>query len=97
MIFVGVDWAEAHYDICVLDEAGEVLARKRIPDTLLGVRALHDLLGGHAEEPSEVIIGIEKDRGLTGTALLGALPRLRAQPDVGRALPRAPRHLGLEV
>ena len=25
MIFVGVDWAEAHHDICVLDEAGDVL------------------------------------------------------------------------
>ena len=72
MIFVGVDWAEAHHDICVLDEAGEVLARKRIPDTLLGVRALHELLGAHAEEPEEVVVGIEKDRGLIVTALLGA-------------------------
>ena len=27
MIFVGVDWAEAHHDVCVLDEAGAVLAR----------------------------------------------------------------------
>ncbi len=72
MIFVGVDWAEAHHDICVLDEAGEVLARKRIPDSLVGVRALHELLGEHAEEPDEVIVGIEKDRGLIVTALLGA-------------------------
>ena len=60
MIFVGVDWAEAHHDICILDEAGAILARKRIPDTLLGVRTLHELLGEHAEEPHEVIVGIEK-------------------------------------
>ena len=78
MIFVGVDWAEAHHDICVLDEAGEVLARKRIPDTLLGVRALHEMLGEHAEEPSEVIVGIEKDRGLIVTSLLGARYRVYA-------------------
>ena len=26
MIFVGVDWAEAHHDVCVLDEQGERLA-----------------------------------------------------------------------
>ena len=45
MIFVGVDWAEAHHDICVLSEAGDVLARRRIPDTFAGVRALHELLG----------------------------------------------------
>jgi hypothetical protein len=72
MIFVGVDWAETHHDACVLDEEGSVLARKRIPDTLAGVRALHELLAPHAEEPEEVIVGIEKDRGLIVTALLGA-------------------------
>jgi hypothetical protein len=72
MIFVGVDWAETHHDICVLNEAGEVLARKKIPDTFEGVRALHELLAPYAEEPDEVIVGIEKDRGLMVTAMLGA-------------------------
>ena len=78
MIFVGVDWAETHHDICVLDEAGDVLARKRIADTLLGVRALHELLGEHAEVPDEVVIGIEKDRGLLVEAMLGAHYRVYA-------------------
>jgi Transposase len=72
MIFVGVDWAEAHHDICVLDEAGDVLGRKKIPDSLIGVRELHELLAPYAEEPDEVIVGIEKDRGLIVTAMLGA-------------------------
>jgi hypothetical protein len=72
MIFVGVDWAEAHHDICVLDEAGEVLARKKIPDTPVGVRALHELLAPFAEDSDEVIAGVEKDRGLIVTAMLGA-------------------------
>ena len=78
MIFVGVDWAEAHHDICVLDEAGDVLARKRIPDTLLGVRALHEMLAKHAQEPGDVVVGIEKDRGLLVAALLGARYRVYA-------------------
>ena len=69
MIFVGVDWAEDHHDVCVLDDAGDVLARKRIPDTLAGVRELHELLAPFAEEPDEVIVGIEKDRGLIVTAI----------------------------
>ncbi len=72
MIFVGVDWAEAHHDICVLDTAGEVLARKRIPDTLVGVRELHELLSEHADEPEQVVVGIEKDRGLIVTSMLGS-------------------------
>jgi len=78
VIFVGVDWAEAHHDICVLDEAGEVLARQRIPDSLLGVRNLHEMLGEHAEEPGDVVVGIEKDRGLIVTSLLGARYRVYA-------------------
>lgn len=72
MIFVGVDWAEAHHDICVLDEAGGVLGRLRIPDSLAGVVALHELVGQHVEDPKDVLVGIEKDRGLLVTALLGA-------------------------
>jgi hypothetical protein len=38
VIFVGVDWAEAHHDVCVLDEAGAVLAKRRILEGLEGVR-----------------------------------------------------------
>jgi hypothetical protein len=70
MIFVGVDWAEAHHDVCVLDEDGRVLSRGRIPDSLEGLRQFYRFVGDH--EPAEVIIGIEKDRGLIVTALVAA-------------------------
>ena len=72
MIFVGIDWAEVHHDICVLDTEGEVLAVRRVPDGLEGVARLHELLGEHAEEPDEVIVGIETDRGLLVGALVAA-------------------------
>jgi len=75
MIFVGVDWAEVHHDVCVMDADGNVLARKRIPDSLLGVGELHAVVAEHLgddDEPSEVIVGIEKDRGLIVTALVAA-------------------------
>jgi len=78
MIFVGVDWSEAHHDVCVLDEAGDVLARKKIPDTFEGVRALHEMLAAYVEEPDEVLVGIEKERGLIVVALLGANYRVYA-------------------
>jgi hypothetical protein len=72
MIFVGIDWSEMHHDVCVLDESGDVLARKRIPDTFEGVRALHELLAHYAQEPDQVFVGIEKERGLIVIAMLGA-------------------------
>jgi Transposase len=75
MIFVGVDWAEAHHDVCILDEEGDVLARKRIPDSLAGVNQLHAMIADHLSEENDaerVIVGIETERGLLVTALIAA-------------------------
>lgn len=72
MIFVGIDWAEAHHDVCVVNEAGEVVAKRRVADGLEGVRRLHGLLAEQAEAPSQVVVGIETDRGLLVGALLAA-------------------------
>jgi len=72
VIFVGVDWAEAHHDVCVLDDAGVVLAKRRIAEGLEGVRQLHALLADHAEDPGQIVVGIETDRGLLVGALLAA-------------------------
>ena len=72
MIFVGIDWAEAHHDVCVLDGEGEVLGTRRIPDGLEGVARLHALLAEHVDEPEGVVVGIETDRGLLVGALVAA-------------------------
>ena len=75
MIFVGVDWAEAHHDVCVLNTEGKVLGRKRIADTLAGVGELHALVADFLDEDDDthqVLVGIEKDRGLIVTALVAA-------------------------
>lgn len=69
VVFVGIDWAEAHHDVCVLDEAGALLAKRRIAEGLEGVGQLHALLADHAAEPEHVVLGIETDRGL----LVGAM------------------------
>ncbi|HEX2681846.1 MAG TPA: IS110 family transposase, partial [Candidatus Dormibacteraeota bacterium] len=72
MIFVGIDWAEAHHDVCLVDEAGHVLAKRRVPDGLEGVGKLHALIAEHTEEPASVVVGVETDRGLMVGALLAA-------------------------
>jgi transposase len=72
VIFVGVDWAEAHHDVCVLDQAGAVLGRRRVPDGVAGVAQLHALVADHAEERSQVVVGVELDRGLLVGALTAA-------------------------
>lgn len=72
MVFLGVDWAEAHHDVCLLDEQGKLLGKRRVIDGLEGVRRLHELVAEHAEEPERVVVGIETDRGLLVRALLAA-------------------------
>jgi hypothetical protein len=48
MIFVGNDWAEDHHDVYVMDAGGARLAARRLPEGLTGIRALHELIAGHA-------------------------------------------------
>jgi transposase len=72
-LFAGDDWAEDHHDVEVMDEAGNVLARRRLPEGAAGMSQLHALIGGFLGEgadDSEVLIGIETDRGPWVTALL---------------------------
>jgi transposase len=72
LIFVGDDWSEDHHDVEVMDEAGKRLARRRLPEGVAGVTALHALIAEHAADPAEVVVGIETDRGLWVASLVGA-------------------------
>jgi transposase len=72
VIFVGVDWAEAHHDVHVSDEEGRQLGRARVPEGVEGVARFHQLVAEHVEDPSEVVVGIETDRGLFVHALVAA-------------------------
>src|SRR4029078_11822095 len=48
-----------------MNEAGKVLAKKRLPEGAAGMSQLHGLIGRHVPEDAddaEVVIGIETDR-----------------------------------
>jgi hypothetical protein len=72
VIFAGVDWAEAHHDVCVMSEDGRVLEQRRVGHSVAGIGELHALIAAHAEDGEPVAAGIEVDRGLVVTALLAA-------------------------
>lgn len=71
-VFVGDDWAQDHHDIHLMDADGAKLASRRLPEGLAGIAAFHELVAAHAEEPAQVVIGIETDRGLWVEALAAA-------------------------
>jgi len=71
-VFVGDDWAEAHHDVYAEDEDGRRLAKARLPEGVEGVRRFHELVAAFADEPAEVVIATETDRGLFVGALVAA-------------------------
>ena len=72
MLFVGDDWAEDHHDVYLMNEAGVRLASRRLPEGLAGIGRLHELIAEHAQDPSQVVVGIETDRGLWVDAVTAA-------------------------
>ncbi len=93
MVFVGDDWAEDHHDIHVMDENGKRLATRRLPEGLPGIRGFHDIVATHAQDPHQVVIGIETDRGLWVNALVAAGYQVYAVNPLAVARYRDPHHV----
>src|SRR6202044_3760056 len=72
LLFVGVDWAEDHHDVCLMAEDGTVVAKRRVPDNVPGIGELHGLIAEYVDDGEPVIVGIEIDRGLVVWSLLAA-------------------------
>ncbi len=59
----------------IQDETGRRLVRRRLPESVVGIGQLHTLLAEHLSvdaEPSQVVVGMETDRGPWVRALLAA-------------------------
>ena len=68
--FCGIDWAEGHHDIALVDQDGQLVAKRRIKDNAQGFAELVELLaeaGDSAENP--IPVAIETSRGLMVAAL----------------------------
>ncbi|WP_328863471.1 IS110 family transposase [Streptomyces sp. NBC_00306] len=69
-VFCGIDWAERHHDVALVDEAGTLLAQARITDDLAGYHKLLDLLAEHGDSPDDPIpVAIETSHGLLVASL----------------------------
>ena len=64
-ITYGIDWAETHHDVALVDGAGKLVAKRRISDDAEGCRRLLELLveaGDTAQGP--IPVAVETARGL---------------------------------
>lgn len=71
-ITCGIDWAEAHHDVAVMDDTGRVLGRRRIGTGVTSFGELLSLLAEHIEEITSVPVAIETDKNLIVVALQAA-------------------------
>jgi transposase len=69
-VYCGIDWAERHHDVALVDEAGNLLAKRRITDDAAGYRVLLELLVEYGDSPEAPIpVAIETSHGLLVAAL----------------------------
>lgn len=71
-VTVGIDWAERHHDVAVMDESGTVVATARIDTGPTGFTELLALVAEHGGSPDTTPVGIETDKNLLVVALIEA-------------------------
>lgn len=65
MIYCGIDWAERTHDVALVDDSGQLLAKRHITDDAAGYQILLDLLVEYGDsEENPIPIAIETSRGL---------------------------------
>jgi hypothetical protein len=79
-ITCGIDWAEAHHDVAMMDASGTVLGRRRISTGIAGFSQLTSLLAEHCDDLASVPVAIETDKNLIVVALQAAGLTVPGQP-----------------
>ncbi|MEW1551065.1 IS110 family transposase [Streptomyces tsukubensis] len=78
-VYCGIDWAERHHDVALVDQAGTLLAKRRITDDAAGYRVLLELLTEYGDTPEDPIpVAIETSHGLLVAALRTGTRRIYA-------------------
>lgn len=49
MIYCGIDWAEKTHDVALVDDSGQLLAKRHITDDAAGYKILLDLLAEYGD------------------------------------------------
>jgi transposase len=85
LIYCGIDWAERTHDIAIVNDTGELLAKRHITDDAAGYKILLDLLVEYGDtEENPIPVAIETSRGLlvavlrTGTRKVFAINPMAA-------------------
>ncbi|MGW1013292.1 IS110 family transposase [Streptomyces termitum] len=65
MIYCGIDWAEKTHDVALVDDSGQLVAKRHITDDAAGYKLLLDLLAEYGDtEEFPIPVAIETSQGL---------------------------------
>lgn len=67
----GIDWASEHHDLCLIDDAGQIVRAARVAHDRAGLEQLLEILGCYGD-PARLPIAIERPDGLLVDRLLEA-------------------------
>ena len=73
-VYCGIDWAEGHHDIALVDDGGKLLGKRRIQESVEGFAELGVMLaaaGDSADEPIPVAIETPRGDGVGQPPLCG--------------------------
>jgi transposase len=72
-IYCGIDWAEGHHDIALIDEKGKLIGKRRINESINGLAEFAAMLAAAGDSPQVPIpVAIETPRGLLVAVLRAA-------------------------
>jgi transposase len=69
-VFCGIDWAEGHHDVALIDASGALIAQRRISDDAAGFALLLAMLADAGDSAAEPVpVASETSRGLLAACL----------------------------
>jgi transposase len=87
MWYVGLDWADRHHDVVILDEAGHRLGARRFAHSQQGLNELKQFLLERAPDVSQLACVVETTHGLLISFLLEAgIPVYPVNPQMTKKL-----------
>jgi transposase len=90
MWYVGLDWADTHHDVVVLDEAGRRVGSRRFAHSHKGLNELKEFVLGIATSPEQLACIVETNHGLLIAFLLEAgIPVYPVNPKTTNRLRKA--------
>jgi transposase len=90
MWYIGLDWADTHHDVEVLDEAGKRVGARRFAHSHEGLNAMKEFVLNIAASPEHLACIVETNHGLLITFLLEAgIPVYPVNPKTANQLRKA--------